>query len=92
MKRFMVVPTADKYKWDLPQEMADYANSYIHQYIPEKDLFDTILFENPVPNNVKNPQKLDDFVTPLLSNQDRKFDDILSKVQRKTVDFGASQK
>ena len=39
------------------KEMAAYVNEKFTQYIPEKDIEEAILEENPVPQNIKQPKK-----------------------------------
>ena len=33
--------------------MANYANNYIKEYIPEDSMKEAILFQNPIPDNLK---------------------------------------
>ena len=35
-KRFHVISNKDQFKWDLPSELASYANTEFEKYIPEK--------------------------------------------------------
>ena len=46
--------------------MADYANLNFKNYIPDKDINEKILTENPVPSNLQEVPVLDDFVNALL--------------------------
>ena len=46
--------------------MADYANLNFENYIPDKDINEKILTENPVPSNLQEVPVLDDFVNALL--------------------------
>ena len=41
--------------------MANYAKKYFEEYDPENSLKEAILFQNPVPDNIDNVKKLDDF-------------------------------
>ena len=49
--------------------MADYANLHFKNYIPDKDIYEKILTENPVPSNLQEVPVLDDFVKTLLVSQ-----------------------
>ena len=49
--------------------MADYANLNFENYIPDKDINEKILTENPVPSNLQEVPVLDDFVKALLVSQ-----------------------
>ena len=51
----------EKFKWKLPKSMANYAKKYFEEYYPENSLKEAILFQNPVPDNIDNVKKLDDF-------------------------------
>ena len=84
-KRFKVVSQSDGYKWVLPNSMAEYVNENMRTYFPDVDLFDNILMEYPVPNNIKGAQKLDGFLNPLLSIGEEKLDLSLEKIQQKTI-------
>ena len=41
--------------------MANCAKKYFEEYYPENSLKEAILFQNPVPDNIDNVKKLDDF-------------------------------
>ena len=43
-KRFIVLSYEDSFKWSLPSTMADYINTNIRKYIPDKDLFKNIFY------------------------------------------------
>ena len=68
-KRFKIVPKGEEFKWNLPSSMADYANLHFKNYIPDKDINEKILTENPVPSNLQEVPVLDDFVKTLLVSQ-----------------------
>ena len=64
-KRFRAVPRHDEFKWNLPQNLANYANDYFNKF-PEKDLQESILVKNPVPLNPHPPRKMDEFMRDLI--------------------------
>ena len=66
--------TEDQYKWDLPTEMAVLINSHCWTFLPEKDVFDFIIFENSVPSNLDTPQVMKDFITQLMSRAETSVD------------------
>ena len=47
-KRFRAVPKHDEFKWDPPENLTKYTNDHFNKFIPEKDLQESILVENPV--------------------------------------------
>ena len=57
--------------WNLPISMVEYLNKYMHVHIPDKDIKEKILKENPVPANVKEPQVLDNYIKELLTKNKR---------------------
>ena len=60
--RFQIISKAESRKWELPCEMADYVNHQFEYFIPEKDVEENLLIQQPVPENVRGVKKLDDFV------------------------------
>ena len=46
-------------EWELPDELASYANKYLQKFVKEKSLKDSILNENAVPTNITKLRKLD---------------------------------
>ena len=71
-KRFEALAEEAQYHWDLPTGMADYANKYLRNFVPEKDIKDSILTTSPVPANIQGPKKLDDFFKELLEEKKKK--------------------
>ena len=49
--------------------MAHYANLHFKNHIPDKDINEKILTENPVPSSLQEVPVLDDFVKTLLVSQ-----------------------
>ena len=83
-KRFRVVSKEEEHKWDLPSDMALYANKYFHEYVPEKDIQEKILDQDPVPSNITEHKKLDDFVkSAVKSTSSIMNDQSLEKIQVK---------
>ena len=83
-KRFRVVSKEEEHKWDLPSDMALYANKYFHEYVPEKDIQEKILDQDPVPSNITEHKKLDDFVkSAVKSTSSIMNDQSLEKIQLK---------
>ena len=56
-KRFRAVPNHDEFKWDLPENFSKYTNDHFNKFIPEKDLQESILVENPASLNLYPPRK-----------------------------------
>ena len=68
-KNFKIIPKWEKFKWNLPSSMADYATLHFKNYIPDKDINEKILTENPVPSNLREVPVLDDSMKTLLVSQ-----------------------
>ena len=84
-KRFEIVPKGQEFKWNLLSRMADYANLHFKNYIPDKDINEKILTENPVPSNLQVVPELDDFVKTLLVSEtvittDHQMEKLLEKI------------
>ena len=73
--------------------MVNYANKYFEDHIPEdsqKLLKEAILCQNPVPDNLGNVKKLDDFLRDILKEKrktnEQNIENVLEKIQQETVD------
>ena len=49
--------------------MLDYANTHFETYVKEADLKQQILSENPMPDNLEQVKKLDNFVRNILKDK-----------------------
>ena len=69
--------------------MAEYANTHFETYVKEADLKQNILMENPIPDNLDQIKKLNDFVRDILKDKHRQEDlDVevtCEKIQSKTA-------
>ena len=54
--------------------MAEYANTHFETYVKEADLKQQILMKNPVPDNLDQVKKLDDFVRDILKDKRQQRD------------------
>ena len=54
--------------------MVDYANTHFETFVKEVDLKKKILTENPVPDNLDQVKKLDDFVCDILKDKRKQKD------------------
>ena len=72
VERFEIIPKKDRNQWELSDDLAAYANST--KFIPDRDIFDNILENNPVPKNILETPKLDPFVISLLTNTHNSFE------------------
>ena len=88
--RFKTITENEKFKWKLPQSMANYADKYFEEHVPEESLKEAILCKNPAPDNLDNVKKLDDFLRDILKEKsktnEQNIKNVLEKLQRKTVD------
>ena len=74
----------------LSEDMLSYILKQFHSFIPEADFEDSILKNNPIPNNVPPPAPLDEFWRGVLE-QNHKYlqmqkDKLLQKLQQKVLD------
>ena len=73
----------------LSEDMLSYILKQFHSFIPEADFEDSILKNNPIPNNVPPPAPLDEFWRGVLE-QNHKYlqmqkDKLLQKLQQKVL-------
>ena len=69
--RFELDACSTSNAWDLPDCLAAYLKKYMHLHIPEKEIREKILHENPIPSNVRQPQVLDNYIRELLVEHKR---------------------
>ena len=53
-----MISEEEEYKWNLPQDMASYANDNSEKYLAEKDVKEAILIKTPRPENLDPVKKL----------------------------------
>ena len=84
-KWFHIESSENQFKWDLPSELASYANTQFEKYIPEKGIHDAICEVHPVPNNLNQVKKMDKFLRDLLKEKNKNnyldVDEILGKIR-----------
>ena len=75
---------------NLNGSMANCASKYLEEYVPEDSLKEAILCQNPVPDNLDNVKKLDNFLRGIFKEKrktnEQNIENVLEKLQRKTVD------
>ena len=75
---------------EITQKYGQLRNKYFEEYFPEDSLKEAILWQNPVPDNLDNDKKLDDFLRDILKEKrktnEQNIENVLEKPQRKTVD------
>ena len=72
--RFQVISEEDKFRYSLPTDMDEYANTYFATHVKETDLKRQILMENLVSDNLDQVEKLDDFVRDILKDKCKQKD------------------
>ena len=81
----------EKHEYNLPKKLLKYADHYLKKFIPDKELKDSILTENPVPKNFMKVPSLDVFIRDTMKEERRNheltMDSVLEKVQGKTRDI-----
>ena len=94
VKRFKMVPEDEWYKYKISKSMASFLNEHFELYLPEKEVHSNVLKENPVPDNVDQVKKLDDFAISRMkdrrgsaSNELINQDKVLEKIQVKVRDI-----
>ena len=68
-----------------------YADSHFNRYVQERDLKESILTENPVPSNITEVKKLDEFMSHHLQENNQTsvctLETTLEKIQKKNIDI-----
>ena len=89
-KRFRFLSKDEKFQWNLPDNLAKYANEQFTLYTPEKVLQESIMNKNPIQRNVHPPKNMDDFMRDLLLEKKNHFeitsDTNLVKLQQRLLD------
>ena len=70
-KVFTILKKEDLFKWVLPDDTAQYANSHFNQYIPERDLTESIFTENTVPFDIAKVKKTGRIYAPFSERKER---------------------
>ena len=87
---FHVQTDEEKHEHNLSKKLLKYADHYLKKFIPDKELKDSILTENPVPKNFMKVPSLDVFIRDTMKEERRNheltLDSILENVQDKTRD------
>ena len=78
-QRFELGTDENEGNWELPESNAEYIHKYMGVHIAEKEIKDSILYEHPVPSNIKKVPELDSYMKNLL-NDNSKFN--VMKVER----------
>jgi len=87
---FHVKSEEEEHHYNLPENIVDYIHHYMAKYIPDKELKEKILVQNPVPTNVRPVHHLDEFLRDIMKDEKKSneilFDSVLEKVQGKSRD------
>ena len=86
-----VVNQEDQFKWELSENMAKYASNHLNIFIQEKDLKESVLKTIPVPSNLQEVRRMDEFMAHLLKEKLQKIllhqDAVFEEMQRKNIDI-----
>ena len=86
--RFQFKKSEDSNKWQLSKGLANYVNNL--DFVSDKDIFDNILKDSPVPDNVTAIPSLDQWVSRLIKEGDSLAvgrDNQLARIERKICDI-----
>ena len=84
-KRFKIVSREEQFQWTLPKGMATYVNDLFEKYIPEKELKESILLKNPVPDNVHAFRRMDDFLE-LIDRKKFELESLLERIHKRNLE------
>lgn len=57
--------------WELPAALCDYVHKYMKSHIPDKDVKEKVLAQNPVPSNIRKVPELDSYIKILLQDNSK---------------------
>ena len=87
--RFHIVLNEHQFRWELPSELASYANTQFEKCIPEKILHHAICEVHPAPNKFNKVKKMYKFLKDLLKkkneNNSLAINEILGKIQKRAL-------
>ena len=81
----------EKYKWKINKDLAVYANEMARTFSTDRDLEESILLENQVPQNIEKSLTIDSFASKLLETEklDLAKDHQLARISKKITDIYA---
>ena len=82
-QRCEALADVEQHEWELPNELASYANKYLQKRVQYKNLKSRVSNENPVSTNVAKPWKLDEYYKKLLEENRAKRELALDGTQEK---------
>ena len=71
--RLQVVNQEAQFKWELLDTAAEYTNDHLNIFIQEKDVKESILKTIPVPSNLQEVRRMDEFMVQLLKEKLQKI-------------------
>ena len=69
-----IISEADKYTYNLPTNVANYANEQFHSYVKDTEIKQQILLTNPVPENLNKAKKFGEFGKDILKEKHKQKD------------------
>ena len=89
LKRFHTYSSQSHYEWSLSEDMLSYALKQFHSFIPDAELENSIVKNNPIPSNVPPSAPLDDLLRGVLEENHKysqmQEDKLLQKMQQKVL-------
>lgn len=58
--------TSSDKPWEVPSRLLEYVRKYITHHVPERDIKEKTLSENPISNNIKRTPSIDKYIKELL--------------------------
>ena len=86
---FQTQSEKEKHSWKLPNQLAHFYNKHSRTYIPDKQLTEDIKSELPVPDNIRDFPKMDDFVSNMVARVNKNVlekNKDLERIQNKVLD------
>ena len=87
-KRFKL-DSSNEMSWELKQELVDYIHKYMKVHVSDKEIKDNVLYDSPVPSNIREVPQLDNYMKTILSDNSKfttlKWEKTLKTIQDKVI-------
>ena len=88
-RRRFELDSSNEMSWELKQELVDYIHKYMKVHVSDKEIKDNVLYDNPVPSNIREVPQLDNYMKTILSDNSKfttlKWEKTLKTIQDKVI-------
>ena len=70
-RRRFELDSSNEMSWELKQELVDYIHKCMKVHVSDKEIKDNVLYDNPVPSNIREVPQLDNYMKTILSDNSK---------------------